>query len=487
MKNTLAPINRIPQEVLSLIPGYCNTDEELVALTHVCRGWREQFTSRASLWTSLDCTNIEQTREYLERSKTSPLEIQLEEGGHYPFLNDAFLLTVPHLGRLKSLSLSGSSNDLLELTRYFGSPAPLLEKLKLSFTCTETPVIQDAIFDGDLSSLCELRLSGVIANLAWTDLSNLVTFDLRRVPSNKISVTQLLNFFERAPLLRKIHLRDAFPNLSDAPPGRVVTLPHLKYLTIAAQPAHAILLNHLSIPNGASLKQEFDFSDDKSLIPTYLPKTYKNLKTLSHINSINLSFGSGVFLRLSGPSGMLYVLGNWVGATPALPTLDHRILRFLTLLHISTTESLVITDYRDSLQTKIEKSPIYLALVLTNNLRVLMLTDCDNLPFIFTLNPKKNPSKTVVCPKLEELVLYIADKDRFVINELLEMVEERASSCSKLSAITIVSSQEFVPAKKVLKLRNHVSRVEYKLDDVELKWDDTLDDDLDISGNESDW
>ena len=55
MKNTFAPVNRIPWGVLSIIPDYCDTDYELVAFTHVCRGWREEFISRSSLWTSLDC------------------------------------------------------------------------------------------------------------------------------------------------------------------------------------------------------------------------------------------------------------------------------------------------------------------------------------------------------------------------------------------------------------------------------------------------
>ena len=130
--------------------------------------------SRSSLWTSLDWRNVEQTRAYLERSRISPLDVRLEEQERSRFLNDAVLLTVPHLGRLKSLTLSGSSNNLLQLTQYFGSPAPILEKVKLSFTCTVTPVIQHAIFAGNLSSLRKLRLSGVITSLTWTNLPNLV-------------------------------------------------------------------------------------------------------------------------------------------------------------------------------------------------------------------------------------------------------------------------------------------------------------------------
>jgi len=486
MKNTLAPINRIPQEVLSLIPGHSDTDEDLIALTHVCRGWRELFISRSSLWIFLDCTDVDKTRVYLERSRTSPLEIYLKEEEDTTYLNDAFLLTVPHLGRLGSLTLSGSSNDLVQLVKHLASPAPLLEKLKLTFTRTRTLTIQGAIFGGNLSSLRELRLSGVIADKAWENMSNLRTFDLRQIQTNKISVTQLLNVFERAPLLRKIHLRDAFPTSSDASPGRVVPLPNLKFLTIAAQPVHTVLLNHLLIPAGASVQQCFNFSDEKSPIPAYLPKTINNLNHLSHITSVNLAFDSGMLLRLDGPSGGLYLHGHWVGEAAAPHAVDRRVLRSLTLFRMSKVESLAIVQYRASLSTKVEKSPVYLTLLLLNNLRTLILTNCSDLPFISALTPGQNPSRTVVCPNLEELVLYVNSKDRFCINGLLKMAEDRASRSAKLSTITIVVPQEIVPAKEVLKLRNHVSHVEYRLDDTVPEWDD-VPGDTDDPGCESDW
>ncbi|KAF9647942.1 hypothetical protein BDM02DRAFT_3072018, partial [Thelephora ganbajun] len=76
IKNKLAPINRIPPETFSLIPGYLNErdmDENLIALTHVCRGWREVLIAHSALWTRLDCTDAEKTRVYIERSKSSPL------------------------------------------------------------------------------------------------------------------------------------------------------------------------------------------------------------------------------------------------------------------------------------------------------------------------------------------------------------------------------------------------------------------------------
>jgi len=105
------------------------------------------------------------------------------------------------------------------------------------------------------------------------------------------------------------------------------------------------------------------------------------------------------------------------------------------------------------------------------NLQTITLSRCNNLAFILALNPSKNPSETILCPKLEEIILYIERPDQFHVDELLSMAEERASGGVKLSAITIVSTEALAPTKEVFQLRKHVSRVEYKFDDVPPEWD----------------
>ena len=492
MKNAFAPVNRIPRDVLSIIPDYWadedTGDEDLITLTHVCRGWRELFISRPSLWARLDCSNVEKTRVYIERSKSSPLKVCLREDDEYfPFLNDAFLRTVPYLGRLGSLTISGSSDNVVEIVNeYFKSPAPLLEKLKIHFTANPH-AINAAILDGNHSSLRELRLSGVLTDLPWKNLANLTTFDFRHVPSNKISVTQLLDFFEYTPLLSKIKLWDALPTTSDIPLVRVVSLPHLKELNIInAQPVHSILLEHLWIPSGAWLVLEFHFDSETSPIPDYLPKTLGYLDNLSHVTSINLYCGSEMSLRLEGSSGGLYAFGTWTGAATSLPVVHRRVLRSLNHFDISMTERFMVTAYSTPSPLKIKKNHPYQTLLLMSALRTLILIDCLNVPFISALNPSQNPSGTLVCPELEELALYIKEKEWFCISELSEMVKERGSRGAGLSTITIFSPQEFVPAKEVLKLRDHVSYVEYRLDDVLPVWDETPDD-VEYFGYESDW
>ena len=70
IKNSFQPINCIPPEVLFVILDYqrkgdgydgFDMDQDLIALTHVCRGWRDAFISRSSLWTRIDLTNVGKT------------------------------------------------------------------------------------------------------------------------------------------------------------------------------------------------------------------------------------------------------------------------------------------------------------------------------------------------------------------------------------------------------------------------------------------
>ena len=292
VKNTFAPISRVPPEVFSLIPDYCK-GEELIALTHVCRSWREIFISRASLWTFLNCTSFDKTNTYIQRSKGSPLEISLVAPQYAHHLK-ARNLILPLIHRFKTLKLSGSSRHFLELTQHFCSPAPLLEKLDIQLYDETHAAIENTIFGGNLSSLRELRLCGILIDLPWQNMTNLTTFDFRQVPGDKISATQLLDFLEHSPLLREIKLMDSLPYSSNALARRTVSLHHLRLLRIRARPAHSILLNHLHIPIGASITQEFNYDCETSPVPGYFPKSLDHLDNISHITSINLRIGSGI-------------------------------------------------------------------------------------------------------------------------------------------------------------------------------------------------
>jgi len=481
IKNNFVPINKIPSEVLCLIPRYLEEDEgdgDLVTLTHVCRGWRELFIANSSLWTRLDCQNADKTRVYIERSKSSPLKISLCGGETVAYPEGAFLLVVPHVGRFKSLNIEGGVDPLRNLTPHLSCPIPLLSKLTINLDCDPVPVLNSTVFNGDLSSLCSLSLTGVITHLPWKNMSKLTTFELSFIPEGKISITQLLDFFEDAHHLRDITLHRSIPISCNAPSGRVVSLPCLKNLTIFTESVHSTLLNHLSIPAGASLTLDFEFGGDRSPLPGLLPRTPGNLKNIFSITSVNLYLNRfEKRVRLDGPSGGLYMLGLLVlWDRASAPILDHRIVRSLNYFALSGTQRLMVTRCNLPMAIEFIKSPSYCILHRMEDLRTLTLTQCNNLPFILALNPDLNPSKLILCPNLEELVLYVKKQSDFNLPELMSMAEGRALGGRKLQSITIVGLGDLVPGKEVFKLKEHVGHVDYKFREEPPKWDSIYED-----------
>ena len=96
-----------PAAILSLIPEYWDRQDQgvdkcLVALTHVCRAWRALYISHPSLWSRLDFTNVNKTLAYVERSRSSPLQVVLRNAKQKCYLENAFLLAEPHFGRFQS-------------------------------------------------------------------------------------------------------------------------------------------------------------------------------------------------------------------------------------------------------------------------------------------------------------------------------------------------------------------------------------------------
>lgn len=162
----------------------------MIALTHVCRGWREWLIADPSLWTYLDCTNVDKTRIYIERSKSSGLEVSLSRDEDTVYLEDAFRLVIPHIGRLQSLTVNGGEEDLLQnLAPHISCSAPLLRELTIELDCNPVPVLNSTLFNSNLSSLHTLSLNGVGTHLPWKNLSNLTAFELWYTPKGQVSIT----------------------------------------------------------------------------------------------------------------------------------------------------------------------------------------------------------------------------------------------------------------------------------------------------------
>ena len=306
-----------------------------------------------------------------------------------------------------------------------------------------------ALFNGDLHSLCELRLAFVRTELPWRNMAALTSLTLSNPPPDSFSIRQLLDFLESAPRLCEVELNDATPTFG-AQNGRLVSLACLKRMSILWGGASSLLLGHLSIPVGAELKilaHSFDH-----IIDDHLPRSLDNLKNLFNLTKIRL-YPNGPYPRVqfSGPTGKFRMAASEADKPWSA-------LELLTRLDTSKTEELdIIYD------GPLPGDPAYRALLPMINLRTLTLSDhqTPHTPEC-VLDPNKGPSNVVILPKLEELSFVpYTYMESFDIGTVIEMAAARASRGAKLRVVRIVDKVgELVPEDES-ELRKHVLHVEY--------------------------
>ena len=435
-KNWMAPINRIPPEILSLVPDFLDMDhrdQDVITLTHVCRAWREVFVSRPSLWTNVDCVDLEQTRVYLERSKSSPINLSLDSD----FFEAELIPSAT--GRLKSLYIDAFSEDLEFIGTHLSHPSPLLEVL--SIRSYDDPVLPASLFNGNLSSLHELYLRSIRTELPWRNVANLTSFTFAYT-SPPVSLAQLLDFFEGAPRLREVDIFSSIP-IFGVRNGQPVPLPCLQRMDTSSH-ASSHLFDHLLIPVGARLTMGVDRLP-RPAIGGRRPSFLDNLRNLPNFTTITFACGPAC-MGLSGPNGAITMVSRDHQDRPWLECLAH--------LDTSKTERLEIKyhEYQSSV-------PIYQALIPMKDLRTLKL-DCSLGLDIFlgALDPSFSSSGAVACPRLEEIAIVAHSK--FDLQHILRAAEARALGGMKLKAVTIAKPPAIVlPQFEILELKKHVMHV----------------------------
>ena len=458
-RNRLAPINKVPPEILTLVPDFLDgndgKDEGVIALTHVCRAWREAFTTRSSLWTDLYCVDPDKSEVYLERSKPVPINLSLyRRDGLSP--HDPFFQIIPRaIRRLKSLSVEGTPRNLQDITVHLSHPAPLLEELSIHGGCENAPhrnpVLTSTLFNGDLSSLRTLRLEHVRTEFPWRNMINLTSFVLTHTAPGEVSVKQLLDFFDSAPNLRRIDLYSATPT-HGTQTGHLVSLPCLKWLYTTGGNSSSLLLDHLLVPVGAHLTTEVE-------LPIKGPpfRFLDNLRNLRNFTMVRL-YGDEPYphIELNGPNGevRLTLRTSQVNTTQV-------VLGSLVHFDTSMTERLEIIS-----GSPLSSDPLYHALLPMNDLRTLTLHRCRRPQiFVHALHPNMRSSLAdVACPKLEELVINLnMDEEEFDVQDVIGTMEARASRGTKLRTVRIVDgrAKPTVDLEGVLELRKHAWHVEY--------------------------
>ena len=425
------------------------------------------FISRSSLWTDIG-GDPKKAKVYLKRSNSSPINLLLC-GDNRPPLDDPFpgdpslRIISQAIGRLKSLTTSGTPGYIQDVTTHIFHPAPLLEYLSMTSRHGEgphrDPLLISTHFDGDLSSLRTLRLECVRTELPWRNMVNLTS--LRLVRTSPVSVRRTLDFFENAPHLREVELWSV-TQIPSAENGRLVSLACLKRMDITGGGSSSPLLDHVLIPAGACLTASVDLP-----APSITHRTSRfldDLKNLPGFTTIQL-YGDEAYPRMKfgGPGGEVTL----IVITPH----DNEacfILESLAHFDTSKTERLTI-DINDTSSRDL----LHQTLLPMKDLRTLTLAFCVTPHIlIHALHPIMSLSTVVLCPNLEELVINHWQKPD--LKDVIGMAAARESRGAGLKLVRTVSQ---VKSIDVLKLKNYVLRVECGPDA-------GVDDDSDSSGED---
>src|SRR5258708_5528686 len=99
-RNSFVCVNRIPLDVLSLIPTHLPSQKDRFHVSSVCRHWRRTFLQHGALWSQLFLgTDETYMKTLLERAKGCPLDIII--GPNTP--TETIALLYPRVRQIKHL------------------------------------------------------------------------------------------------------------------------------------------------------------------------------------------------------------------------------------------------------------------------------------------------------------------------------------------------------------------------------------------------
>ena len=214
------------------------------------------------------------------------------------------------------------------------------------------------------------------------------------------------------------------------------------------------LLNHLLIPVGATLVISH------SPIRYCFPRCLDNLRNFSGFTTIQLRLEKSYErMEFSGPNGNVIIIPVVHWASPVDAT--RLLLESLALFDTSKTERLAIDGGYFQFRDRPDRTLLPMKALCT-----LTLSWCMNPHFFIpAFGPGVDSSvQTVVCPKLEELVLTApVNAEGFDIQSMAGIAAARASRGAKLKCVRIIDGYDEprLDAEGVAELRKHVSHVEY--------------------------
>jgi len=291
-RNNLAPISKIPVELLSyifsLVQRKCRRESrgnlDWVVVTHICQRWRNIALDNPTLWVYVPSHRPNWIPEMTRRSKSAMLKIKLNAQSFSPSRFSALqTFLAAHLPRVRSISVYPPFPPEILLQRLFQDlPARstrCLEHLNLQYplgyphTSNPTLFVDKVLMDSPC--LKKLKTFGA---LDWslkilTNLTHLILYhDGRTVVGGPPTQSEFLNALARMPALRILHLHNVpLPAPTEEFPSKPSNIVHMSQLQSillsASAPTVCNIFRHISLPEGTRCQLTLIISNASDVAP----------------------------------------------------------------------------------------------------------------------------------------------------------------------------------------------------------------------------
>ncbi|RPD72186.1 hypothetical protein L226DRAFT_573254 [Lentinus tigrinus ALCF2SS1-7] len=305
---SLCAIHILPAELLSLVfkdvledylhgSTYClsNRDEarvdtsSLIAITHVCRWWRDVAVGCPLFWSRIENGHIERSRTFLERSQDVPISLYLTTAG--VSLRSQPFDVGSRLRRLDVHVLPEASDVISVLPRFASLPS--LECVTLTHSHFALPVAPPLegilLFEAPVLPLKALAIERVlkwIPTNSFPCLTHLyVDFSSRR--EDAMQLIKFVDVLRNAPRVEFVHVSEfSWAHGQSAPTTPPVPLRHLRLLLIGytSMEVAFVLLASVILPRHAFVRLHDVFVHDRHPTLPSLP----HLPVLEEVDQLEL-------------------------------------------------------------------------------------------------------------------------------------------------------------------------------------------------------
>ena len=219
-------------------PWYRAAHPSLIAISHVCRVWREIALALPTLWSRVDDRIGPRLLAFLDRSRTAPLFLSICLSIHHSGIPTASIHRLLHASgtRLRRLDVRLEALDIFSHAR-LDFHAPCLEVLTIQCEIYAGVhiVAYPVIFRGQTAALKALALLHVRSWVPGNYFPNLTHLNISYFFMEEIPIASLAHLLSNCPRLEYLHLGQiwSYPLLSLdlTPPPALVRLPFLRNLS----------------------------------------------------------------------------------------------------------------------------------------------------------------------------------------------------------------------------------------------------------------